>query len=114
MKITGGNGVAVIEQKLVEENSIGEKSLRWMEVMSLPGWLDCLSGQADYADFGAKVLKSTHVFVADYVPLPPGVTGENCRIRVGEKLFDITLIDNPMGLGKGSQLEFYLKYTGGV
>jgi hypothetical protein len=32
---------------------------------------------------------------------------------INGKRYDVLLIDNPMELDTGSQLEFYLKFTGG-
>ena len=53
------------------------------------------------------------VFVADYVPLASGIQAENSRVTINGKRYDIMLIDNPMEMQSGSQLEFYLKFTGG-
>lgn len=112
MKGIGGNVTAVIQTGSTERNKIGETVKTWTDAISVKGWLDFLSGQAGYSNFSAKVQESTHVFVGDYVPLPD-VTAENSRMVVGAAVYDITLVDNPMGLGKGSQLEIYLKYTSG-
>lgn len=109
----GGNITAMIQTCTAETNRIGESVKTWTDAVSLLGWLDFLSGQAGYMNFGAKVQESTHVFVGDYIPLPETVTAENSRMVIGKAVYDITLIDNPMGMGKGSQLEIYLKYTGG-
>ena len=53
------------------------------------------------------------MFIADYVPIADGIQAENSRMTINGKRYDIMLIDNPMELGEGSQLEIYLKYTGG-
>ena len=34
-------------------------------------------------------------------------------MTINGKRYDILLIDNPMEMGSGSQLEFYLRFTGG-
>ena len=41
------------------------------------------------------------------------MTAENARVTIAGKRYDVMLIDNPMELGERSQLEIYLKYTGG-
>ena len=45
--------------------------------------------------------------------LAAGIQAENSRMTINGKVYDILLIDNPMEMGSGSQLEIYLKYTGG-
>ena len=96
MKGIGGNLTAIIEKHTVTKNEIGEHIESWQEAARLRGWLDLASGDSRYTVFSAKVQQSTHVFIADYKPLPDDVTAENAR-----------------ELGEGSQLEIYLKYTGG-
>ena len=59
----------------------------------------------------AKIQESTHLFIADFVVLDERINAENARMVIDGKVYAITLIDNPMGMGK--QLEIYLKYTGG-
>ena len=61
----------------------------------------------------AKIQESTHVFIADYVSLDSRITAETSRMVINGKRYEILLIDNPMEMGSGSQLEFYLKFTGG-
>ena len=95
------------------KNEIGEHIESWQEAARLRGWLDLASGDSRYTVFSAKVQQSTHVFIADYKPLPDDVTAENARVTIAGKRYDVMLIDNPMELGAGSQLEIYLKYTGG-
>ena len=99
--LIGGNTAA--ELLLVENqvNEIGEAVEQEVPVLTLHGWLD-LSEQ------------STHIFVADWVQFPESITPENCRLRCGGKRYDVLDIDNPMGMEGGSQLEIYLRYTGGV
>ena len=75
--------------------------------------LDLNSGDSKRTTYYAKIQESTHIFIADYVTLDERINAENARMIIGGKLYDIMLIDNPMGMGKGSQLEIYLKYTGG-
>lgn len=114
MKGIGGNIQMVIEVSEVTHNAIHEEVQSWTPVQTIRGWLDTLSGEARYSTYYAKVAESTHVFVADYVPIDSRITVENARARVNGKTFDITQMDNPMELGAGSQWEIYLKHTGGV
>lgn len=113
MRGIGGNTTAVIQNPTTTKNGIGEYVQTWMDVQTIRGWLDLSGGEARYNAFSAKIQQSTHVFIADFVPLASGVSAENSRMVVNGQQYDITLIDNPMELGKGSQLEFYLKFTGG-
>ena len=110
----GGNTVGIIQiRDSVTNNAIGEAVESWAEVQRLVGWLDLSSGTSRYDNYNRKIQESSHIFIADYVELDSRITAENARMIVGRGLYDITLIDNPMGLGHGSQLEIYLKYTGG-
>ena len=112
MRGIGGNITAVIQTAKIQRNEIGEQVKTWETVKTLRGWLDLSSGDSKYTTYNAKIQESTHVFVAEFVPLD-GISPENSRMIVGGKTYDILLIDNPMEMGSGSQLEIYLKYTGG-
>lgn len=113
MKGIGGNTTAVIQTYTVTKNEIGEQVKSWSDTQTLKGWLDLQAGDSKYTTFNAKIQESTHIFIADYVPLAAGIQAENSRMTINGKRYDILLIDNPMGMGSGSQLEIYLKYTGG-
>lgn len=113
MKGIGGNIKAVIQTYTVTKNEIGEQVKSWTDKQTLKGWLDLQGGDSKYTTFNAKIQESTHIFIADYVPLADGVQAENSRMTINGKRYDILLIDNPMEMGGGSQLEIYLKYTGG-
>ncbi len=112
MRGIGGNITAIIQTATNKRNSIGEQVKTWADVKTLRGWLDLSAGDSKYTAYDAKIQESTHIFIAEYVPLD-GITPENSRMLVGGKTYDILLIDNPMELRSGSQLEIYLKYTGG-
>ena len=107
----GGNMAVQIQIRTVAKNSIGEQVESWKGVKELTGWLDLMAGEAKRENFSQKIQESTHVFLADYVQIPDTVTAENSRLVAGGKIYDITLIDDPMEMHK--QLEIYLKYTGG-
>lgn len=121
MKGIGGNTQATFQVKTFskDENgkyirdSMGAIVMNWQDVQTIKGWLDLASGDSRYMTYYAKIQESTHVFIGDYVKLDERISAENARMRIHGKLYDITLIDNPMGMGTGSQLEIYLKYTGG-
>lgn len=113
MKGIGGNITAVIQTATITQNAIGEQVKSWADKQTLKGWLDLQSGDSRYTTYNAKIQESTHVFIADYVPLASGITAENSRMVINSKIYDVLLIDNPMEMGSGSQLEIYLKFTGG-
>lgn len=112
--LIGGNIDA--ELLLVESkgNEIGEAVEQETPVLTLNGWLDLSGSDSRYTTYNAKTEQSTHIFVADWVQLPENIVPENCRLRCGGKRYDVLDIDNPMEMGDGSQLEIYLRYTGGA
>ena len=113
MRGIGGNIKAKVQVCTTTKNEIGEQVQTWADAQTIKGWLDLSSGSAQYTTFNAKIQESTHIFIADYVALDWRITAENSRMIVNGKRYDILLIDNPMEMGGGSQLEFYLKFTGG-
>jgi head-tail adaptor len=113
MKGIGGNIRATVQVYTSNTNDIGEPVQNWTNAQTIKGWLDLSSGEARFATYNAKIQESTHVFIADFVSLDSRITAETSRMVINGKVYDILLIDNPMELGTGSQLEFYLKFTGG-
>ena len=111
MKGIGGNITGIIQTYSVTKNAIGEQEKEWTDKQTLKGWLDLQSGDSKYSTFNAKLQESTHIFIADYVPLVEGIQAENSRMTINGKRYDILLIDNPMEMNQ--QLEIYLKFTGG-
>lgn len=113
MKI-GGNIDAVIEIHTMKQNEIGEDVKAWVPVLSFSGWLDLAGGDSKYMNFNTKIQESTHIFICDYFPLVYGnigITPENSRMIVDNKLYEVNLYDNPLHMNE--QLEIYLNYTGG-
>ena len=104
MKGIGGNITAVIQTATTTKNAIGEQVKSWANAQTLKGWLDLSSGDSKYTTYNAKIQESTHVFIADYVPLAAGIQAENSRMTINGKIYDVLLIDNPMEMGSGSQL----------
>ena len=113
MRGIGGNITAIIQVCKTETNGIGELVQSWTDAQTVKGWLDLSSGNSSYNTFNAKLQESTHVFIADYVTLDSTIRPENSRMIINGNRYDLLLIDNPMELGSGSHLEFYLKFTGG-
>lgn len=113
MRGIGGNVIANIQTAVSGKNIIGEMVQVWEDKQQILGWLDFASGDAEYSKYSAKIQETTHYFIADYVELAKGIEAETSRMIIDGKVYDIVMIDNPMGLKYGSQLEFYLKYSGG-
>ena len=113
MKGIGGNISATIQVFTATKNEIGEADKAWTDVQTIKGWLDLQAGDSKYNTFRAKLQESTHIFIADYVALDSRIKAENSRMVINGNRYDILLIDNPMEMGSGSQLEIYLKFTGG-
>lgn len=108
----GGNVKATFQTKTTRKNALKEQETVWTDADTLTGFLDLMSGDARH-HYNAKMQESTHVFIADYKPLKGDITAESARLVISGKVYEITLIDNPMGLLDGSQWEIYLRYTGG-
>lgn len=113
MKGIGGNTKAIIQVRTNVKNEIGEMVKEWADAKTIKGWLDLQSGDSRTTTFNAKIQESTHIFIADYVALDSNITAEGARMAINGKHYDILLIDNPMEMQNGSQLEFYLRFTGG-
>lgn len=133
----GGNVAGLIQVKDEgQKNLIGERIHEWIDVTSLKGFLDYQGGQNAYQTWDAKIQESTHIFICDFTSLKNlsedwvwnpfnltngvikvgtqdnvDLTSENGRMVVNGDIYDILLIDDPMGLHK--HLEIYLKYVGG-
>ena len=105
-----GNARAEIQQKRIVRNGIGEMVEEWVAVRILTGYLDLSAGESRYETYNAKIQESDHIFISSYVPLGSDIRPETARMAIEGAVYDITLIDNPMGLGR--QLEFYLKKVG--
>ena len=104
-----GNERADLQIRSVIENDIGTSEV-WTTVQTLFGWLDQSNGDSKYIN-DTKMQDSSHIFLADYVPLDRRIKAENSRVVIAGYVYDITLIDDPMEMHR--QLEIYLKYTGG-
>lgn len=108
MKNIGGNVEATLQVKKITKNDIGEGVENWETRRSLIGFLDYITGTAEYANYNAKIQESTHVFICDY----QNIEYEEAEIRlmILNKPYEVELIDDPMFLHK--HIEIYLKYVG--
>lgn len=111
MKGIGGNIKATVQVHTITTNEIGENVKTWIDVQTIKGWLDLQAGDSKHTTYHAKIQESTHIFIADYVPLDSQIKAENSRMIINGNRYDIMLIDNPMEMNQ--QLEIYLKFTGG-
>lgn len=106
--IIGGTTEATLQQRVDGGvNAIGERVSDWTILATLFGWLDLSDGDSKYS-YSTKRQESTHVFLCDYVSLNRSAEGK--RLVVGDQVFDVLLIDDPMELHQ--QLEIYLNYIG--
>lgn len=106
----GGNKELQLQIRTAARNEIGEQVASWDTVQTIAGWLDLQAGDSKYTNYSAKLQESTHVFVADYVQLDSRIKATNSRAVIGDGVYDIMLIDDPMEMHR--QLEIFLKYTG--
>ena len=104
----GGNIEAVVQRiSGSTTNRIGETILTWVDMCKLRGWLDLSSGESRYT-YNAKLQESTHIFLTDYTPIDQNASDK--RLVVNGVIYEILLIDDPMGLHE--HLEIYLKFVG--
>lgn len=104
----GGNTKLDLQLKTTAKNAIGEAVETWETVQSLTGWLDYSSGDSPRENYEKKVKEATHFFIGDYVEVT--VNEEECRAVCNGKVYEVLIIDNPMGINR--QIEIYLKQTG--
>lgn len=107
----GGNTIAQLQVSTSEKDEIGAGVKRWKTAHQLAGFLDLSSGDSKYTTYNAKVQESSHVFICDWQQLDSSVKAENSRLLVNNEVYDVMLLDDPMGLHR--QLEIYLQYRGG-
>lgn len=136
----GGNITALFQVKDEgKKNAIGEREHQWYDVSSSSiGWLDLKDeNSTNNTVFNAKIQESTHIFLCDYrsfkglsaewvwntlnfvngkinsekLDKRVDVTSENARLLIDNQVYQILLIDDPMGMHQ--HLEIYLKFVGG-
>ena len=133
----GGNITAKLQVKDAgTKNSIGERVHTWTDVTAIKGWLDYMTGGSNTDQYNAKVQETSHIFMCDFssfqglsqewlwdpfrfpidrITSDTGetvdATSENARMVINGNVYQIQLMDDPMGMHK--HLEIYLKYVGG-
>ena len=116
----GGNTLALLQVRSDgNKNAIGERVNSWIDKKTILGWLDLSTGDSNRSNFYAKIQESTHIFLCDYFDFDGSagkqdnaeITSNNSRLVVNGKVYDVLLIDDPMGAHE--HLEIYLKYVGG-
>ena len=111
----GGNTTATVQKKTTVKNDIGETVPVWEDELVIRGWLDLASGDTRHTAYDTKLQESSHYFLCDYREFEPASVGEwneeNARLLVNGKVYEILMVDDPMGLHQ--HWEFYLKYVGG-
>ena len=106
----GGNITAVLQTKATTKNAFGEKAETWSDVQLLKGFLDFISGDSSYkSNFKGAVEETTHLFICDFDNVASQATSSQCRLIVSGKVYDVLMIDDPMGLHQ--HLEIMLKYN---
>ncbi len=139
MKKIGGNITGLFQIRVSNgKNSIGENNEEWLDAVKTKGYLDYSSGENTVNQYQAKIQDTTHFFFCDYDNLEAvtddfiwdtfnfeediivnmdgdetivKLTSENCRMVIGGNIYNVLLIDDPMGMQ--DHLEIYLKYVGG-
>ena len=106
----GGNITATIQKKSTEKNAIGESVKAWANTFSHVGWLGLQSGDSKYSTHNAKLEESTHVFLCDYHSGIYALAGQDTRMIIKGKMYDVLFIDNPDEMDE--QLEIYLRKVG--
>lgn len=106
-----GNLVGTFQKFKTQKNSIGESVREWFDIVDKNGFLDYVTGDADY-EMNAKIQQSTHIFICDWFDCAIlEITSENARLLINNQVYQILLIDDPMGMHQ--HLEIYLKFVGG-
>ena len=106
----GGNITAILQTKTSSKNSFGEKVETWNNVTSITGFLDFTGGDGSYkSNFKGAVEETTHIFICDYDKVASEATPTQSRLIISGKIYDVLMIDDPMGLHQ--HLEIMLKYN---
>ena len=106
----GGNITAVLQTKTTTKNAFGEKVETWSDVQLLKGFLDFTGGDGSYkSNYRGSVEETTHLFICDYDKIASETKPTQCRLVCDNKVYDVLMIDNPMGLNQ--HLEIMLKFN---
>lgn len=107
-KIGGNCDLKLLKKSDGVVNSIGKPKDEWNDYMTIKGYLDLMSGNSFRETYNTKIQESSHIFICDYVSIEEKT--RDLKAECNGKEFDVTLIDNPMGLNE--HLEIFLKYVG--
>ena len=107
----GGNIEGLLQIQTSAKNLIGEAEKTWNTAVTLTGWLGLQSGDSKYTSYNAKIEESTHVFLCEYDSAAYALAGQDTRMVIKGRIYDVMLIDNPDEMDE--QLEIYLKLVGG-
>ena len=104
-----GNVSAKLQVQQTSKDSVGGIVKEWQDLITLPnGFLDFVGGDSSYkSNYKGKMKETTHIFICDYVEIKKSAT--KCRLLVDDSVYDVLLIDDPMGLHQ--HLEILLKYN---
>ena len=106
----GGNTTATIQIKTSSKNDYGALIDGWKDTVTVKGFLDFTGGDASYkSNFKGKLEETTHIFICDYNEVAQQVTPTTSRLIIDNQIYDVLMIDDPMGLHK--HLEFMLKFN---
>lgn len=106
----GGNTTANIQIKTSSKNEYGALVDAWKDTATIKGFLDFTGGDGSYkSNFKGKLEETTHIFICDYNEVAQQATPTTSRLIIDNQIYDVLMIDDPMGLHK--HLEFMLKYN---
>ena len=106
----GGNTLAVMQTKTSSKNAIGSTVESWSDLQLLKGFLDFTGGDGSYkSNYRGSIEETTHIFICDYDKVVAEANPTRCRLVIAGKVYDVLMIDNPMGLNQ--HLEIMLKYN---
>lgn len=94
------------------DDGIGGITTAWVDGVTLSGYIDMVNGSdlPTGVTGNAFIENSTHVAI-----IPDGTPGQvtdNDRIICRGRVYDVTFVDDPVGIGH--HLEVYLRYSGGA
>lgn len=109
MNSIGGNITAQIQVKTeTGRDRLGSPIFDWVTMYEPKGFLDLSSGDSRYTTYNAKIQESTHIFICDWFPMDVNI--QESRMIINNQVYDVKLIDNPMGMKQ--HYEIFLQFVG--
>lgn len=98
-----------VQTKTAVDDGIGGQTFTWADSTTLRGYLDLVTGTdlPGGSTGNAYVENSTHLAI---IPGGGTVTEEDRIIGTDGKIYDVTYVDDPVGIGH--HLEIYLRHNG--